>query len=251
MTRAILTRPLQIAGAVGLLTLALGLTLPALEVDNTPEVWLPSGLAGLEELAEFRQRFGDDSLILAFTSGPAVADTTRHPEWRELISGLRAVPGVATVLAPKFAADDDDVAFHPLRFYLESEDNRHAAVALFPQSGLSHEHRGRLVESLDEYFESWRERLGPFHLAGADVITYELDRGSKQSLGGLSPLVFAAMCLVLLIATREWRAVAFGLLAIVAVNVWSLGLVAFTSHRATRPSPAPTTRHDLSQPRSA
>ena len=228
MTQAILTRPLLIAAVVGLLTITFGVTLPSLEVDNTPEVWLPSDLASLEELAEFRRRFGDDSLILAFTSGPAATDPARQPDWEELIAGLRAVPGVETALAPGFA-ETEEGPHHPLRFYLTSEDSQYAAVALFPKSGLNHEQRGRLVERLDEYFSQWRERLGRFRLAGADVITYELDRGSQQSLGGLSPLVFAAMCLVLLIATREWRMVAVGLLAIIAVNVWSLGLVAVAS----------------------
>lgn len=225
MTQAILTRPLLITALVGLLTVTFGATLPSLEVNNTPEVWLPSDLAGLEELAELRRRFGDDSLILAYTSGLAAADPARQPDWEELTAGLRAVPGVETVLPPSFAEPEEGPR-HPLQFYLASEDNQHAAVALFPVSGLSHEQRGQLVQGLDEYLSTWRERLGRFRLAGADVITYELDRGSKQSLRGLSPLVFAAICLVLLMTTREWRVVVVGLLAIVVVNVWSLGLVA-------------------------
>ncbi len=82
------------------------------------------------------------------------------------------------------------------------------------------------MQSLETALQPWRGRFGHFHLAGADVITRDLDTGSKDSLASLAPLVIAAMCLVLYLATREWRAVAAAALVIVIASLWSIGLVA-------------------------
>jgi|GEM_PF-1037356 len=223
MVRAILSRPGTVALAVALTTAGLGVFLPSLRVDNTPEIWLPTDLEGLETYREFRDRFGDDSLILAFAS-----DLEGEPDqaaWTELTSELGRVPGVADVIAPGFVETEDGLS-PPIRHYLTSEDGAYAGIVLVPEADLEPASRGRLVEELESLLGPWSGRIGEFRLAGADVVTYDLDVASQQSLGGLSPIVFAVMCLVLYLATREWRAVAAGLTAIVVVSLWSLSLLA-------------------------
>ncbi len=208
-----------------LLTLLLGWRLPRLQVNNTPEVWLPSGSDGLRDLKKFRERFGEDSLLLAYVTGSHLAD--RQAEWSKLAAQLRAVPGIASVFTPPFVDSDADGPPVPLRYYLASEDGRHAALALLPQAGLAAAERGQLVDRLETVFAQWQSPIGRFQMAGADVITRDLDNGSRRSLGAFAPLVLGAMCVVLYVATWEWRAVAVTVLAIVLACLWSLGILAW------------------------
>lgn len=223
MFPAILRHPWIVTAIVVVLTAGFGAALPSLRVDNTPEVWLPTGLEELAQFREFREQFGDDSLILAFVSG--ISGEPDAGAWGEVVAAVRAIEGVAAVVPPPFVEDQTEIS-SPLRYHLASADGSHAAMALFAADGLNPSARGALVEQIEAVLDGWRDRVGEFRLAGADVITHDLDEGSAASLGGLSPLVFLAMCLVLYVTTREWRAVLVGLLAIVAVSVWTLGLMA-------------------------
>ena len=223
--RLILSRPWATLSAALFVTLILSWKLPTLRVDNTPEVWLPSGSEGLRDLKQFRARFGEDSPILAYVSGDNLAG--READWRELATQLRAERGVAAVFAPTFVDEDSDGPPIPLRFYLSSADGRHAALGLLLQAKLEGAGRSLLVEHLEAVLAQWKSRIGVFRLAGADVITHDLDSGSRRALGLFAPLVLAAMCLVLYVASREWRAVAVSLAAIVMASLGSLGLLAW------------------------
>ena len=218
-----LSRPWITLSIALLVTLLLGWRLPRLQVDNTPEVWLPSGSAGLHNLKKFRERFGEDSPLLAYVTGGQLAE--READWRKLAAQLRAVPGIAAVFAPPFVDPEAEGPPVPLRYYLSSEDGRHAALALVPQTGLAPAERATLVDRLDTVLALWQPRIGRFQLAGADVITRDLDNGSRRSLGTFAPLVLGAMCVVLYLATREWMAVAVSVFAILLAGIWSLGIL--------------------------
>ncbi len=207
-----------------LLTAAFGWKLPLLRVDNTPELWSPTESAGLRDLREFRDRFGEDSYILAFVYGDNFA--SREAEWQQLTSKLSAVPGVAAVFTPSFVNQESDGPPMPLRYYLTSEDGKYAGLIIVHNTGLPVSERNGLVDRLEAFFEA-NTSVGSFHLGGADVITHDLDAGSRRSLLGFSPVVLGMMCLVLYIASREWRAVAVSLFSIVLVSLWSLGLLAY------------------------
>ncbi len=212
--------------AIALLaTLLLGWRLPRLQVNNTPEVWLPSGSKGLQDLKKFRERFGEDSPLLAYVSGGQLAE--REAEWSKLVVQLRAVPGIASVLAPPFVDPDAEGPSVPLRYYLASEDGKHAALALLPQAGLAAAERARLVDRIETVLAPWQSRIGRFQMAGADVVTRDLDNGSRRSLGAFAPLVLGAMCVVLYVATWEWRAVAVSVFAILLADIWSLGILSW------------------------
>ena len=207
-----------------LLTVLFGWKLPSLRVDNTPALWLPTESAGLHDLKEFRSRFGEDSYLLAYVSGDNLA--AREAEWQQLITGLFAVPGVAAVFAPSFVNQESDGPPMPLRHYLTSQDGKYAGLIIVQNTGLPVTERNGMVDRLEAFFAG-NTSLGTFHLAGADVITHDLDAGSRRSLLGFSPMVLAMMCLVLYIASREWRAVVVSLLSIVLISIWCLGLQAY------------------------
>ena len=219
-----MARPwLVLFGAI-LLTVLFGWKLPLLRVDNTPELWLPTESAGLRDLKEFRARFGEDSYLLAFVSGDNLV--SRETEWQQLITKLTAVPGVAVVFAPSFVNQESGGPPMPLRHYLTSEDGKYAGLIIVQNTGLPVTERNGLVDRLEAFFAG-NTSLGTFHLAGPDVITHDLDAGSRRSLLGFSPMVLGMMCLVLYIASREWRAVVVSLLSILLISLWSLGLLAY------------------------
>lgn len=222
----------RIAAAVLLVTAALCWRLPELRIDNTARVWLPSGSAGVRDYQDFRARFGEDSLLLAFVTGGGRAD--RAEEWKQLIADLRSTPGVARVLAPPFLEDAGaGPGPAPLRYYLASADGRAAAVAIVPEAALEVAARTQLVDRLEQQLARWKLRLGDFQLAGADVITHDLDAGSRESMQTLAPLVVAVMALVLYGAARAWPAVLAAFLAVGLAATWSLGLMALAGRPLT------------------
>ncbi|MDJ0849334.1 MAG: MMPL family transporter [Myxococcota bacterium] len=232
MTRFVLTRPVVTLVAGLLVTIALGVAAAGVRFDNTPDTWLPTVGDDLAEYERFRDRYGEDSLIVAVAEEPGLRDPERRRAFAELADALRALPGVSWVEAPERVDTDEgpaelrSVFSSPLARHLENADGSRAGVALFPEPELDAQQRSALVADLESLLAGWTARIGTLRLAGADVITHDLDRGSQRSLGGLSPLVFATMCLVFFLATRSLAAVGAMLLAVIAASVWTLGLVA-------------------------
>jgi predicted RND superfamily exporter protein len=212
-----------------LITLAAAFPLRQLYFDNTPESWLPADSPGLEALERFHKRFGDDSFLFAYVEGENLSRPLEA--WQKLTKELSALDGIATVYAPPFVEEEGaDLDYQgprpPLVSYLVSEDERYAAFAILPEANLPLEARAQLVERLQALFARAPEPLRPFRLAGTSVLTYDLDAGSRSSLSTLGPLVALALCLVLYVTTKEWRAVLAGLLVIVLSSAWSLALLA-------------------------
>lgn len=232
-----LARPRLTLVLAAALVLFFGVAASRLHVDNTPENWLPADEEGLDELRTFRERFGDDALVLAFTRTADLPSEAWRADFAALADTLRAVPGVASVLAPARAvalptgdAFEDALAAgegsvrSPLERHLIGGDGRHAALAIAVAGGLDPATRGRLVNELEATLAAAEPRLGAFGLAGADVITHDLDTGTIRSLGGLAPVVLLLMCGVFLAATRSARAVGALVLTAIAVVVASLGV---------------------------
>ncbi len=210
-----MVRPLPIFTVTLLLTLALGMQLRHLRFDNTPESWLPADSEGMVALKEFREKFGDGSMIVAAMRGERLPE--QAAEWAKLRRELKALPGVAHVIAPPFVADEEEGPRAPLSAYLVSEDGRHAALLVLPKEGMELAERGAMVERLQNL-------LGDrFALAGTAVITHDLDTGSRESLMSMGPFVAIALSLVLFLTTRQWWAVGAVLVNIGVASVMTLG----------------------------
>ncbi len=204
------------------LTVAFALQLPKLRFDNTPESWLPDDTPGMRSLLRFRERFGDGSFVLATMQRKGAAWDAAA--WREVAQALRGVPGVAAVVAPPFAEEESEGPRAPVAAFLESEDGSTAALLIQPRDKMAVAEAGKLIERLEAYFA--RSRLAGAELAGVSVITHDLDRGSRESLATMGPLVALVLCVVLYATTRQWRGVAAALAVIVVESIWTLGLVA-------------------------
>jgi predicted RND superfamily exporter protein len=214
-------------GLVALLTMGMGAAAAGVRFDNTPETWLPATGTGLEAYERFRDRFGEDSLIVAFTGEARLDD----PDWRRSFVGLaerlRALDGVGAVVAPFDEGGLANGSGSPLAPHLVNAASAHAGMAIFPADGLDAAARSRLVADIEARVDEWKQHGGgAVQLAGADVITHDLDLGSARSLGRLSPLVLLTMVVVFYGATRSRRAVGAMLLAAVAGGIWTVGLVA-------------------------
>ncbi|GAB4356552.1 MAG: MMPL family transporter [Bryobacter sp.] len=216
-------RPLPVLLLTAILTVAAIFPLRQLAFDNTPESWLPAESPGLLAVSKFRAQFGDDSFLLAFAKGKELSKSPEH--WLALARKLRKLDGVERVLLPPFAEEEDGGPQAPLSFYLQSEDEQYAALAILTKANLALAQKAAFVESIEATLAQKHPSLPNFELAGTAVLTYDLDAGSRQSLSTLGPIVALVLCLVLWITTREWRGVLAGLLVIVISSVWTLGLL--------------------------
>ena len=212
---------------VALATLGLGVAASRIELDNTPDTWLPSVDVALEDYHGFRERFGEDSLLLVAIE-PDVRDPAAFDEGLlGFAEALEALPGVAAVEAPeRDPGHAQGILRSPLGSHLVSEQGDLLAMALLPEPSLSASERTALAAEVRRVADTWAGGLGRIRLAGTDVITHDLDRGSQRSLAGLAPFVVVIMCVVLWGATRSLWAVLATILAVVGSSVWALGLVA-------------------------
>jgi len=227
----ILTRPGLVLALAALVTLGLGYAATRIGFDNTPEQWLPSGGTGLEELERFRERFGEDSLILAFTRQARLQDDGWRADFAALAERLRALDGMGSVLVPGDAlppgGEAPAAAFpNPLEPYLVGPDGQHVALALFLEDGLTPQERSRFVTEIESVLAEAEPRLGDLDVAGADVITHDLDAGTARSLGGLAPAVLLLMVAIFAYATHSARAVGAMMVAAVLSAVWAVGVMA-------------------------
>ncbi|WOO39298.1 efflux RND transporter permease subunit [Rubellicoccus peritrichatus] len=227
MIALLLKRPLLILSCIALATIALGWAASRLQVDNTPEAWLPANLSKLDDYYQFKDRFGDDSLIVVFTDQALIEEEAWRANFEKFSEALLDLSGIASIEAPDFDPEIGQPSIRsPLAPYLFNKENNYAAIVLFPEDSLDVAQRSQLINELQDTLIPWEAQIGTLKIAGADVITHDLDLGSQQSLGGLSPLVFTLMCGILLVATRSWRAVIVGLLIVSVVSIMSLGIFA-------------------------
>jgi len=221
---ALLQHRMLVLAVILCLSVLFGLGTKRLEVNNTPEVWLPKGLPSLAEYERFVDQFGDDSMLLIF-SEQVDFDSPDWPQTQaEYTAALKTQPGVARIIS----ANDP---LHPLAKHLANPEMSAVAWALKLNPELEKAERFTLLESLDALAEQHAEALPGLKMAGADFITRELDQGSKESLGKLSPLVFALLSGLLWWSTRSLKIVLAGLAAVSLTSVWALGLMGWSGQQ--------------------
>lgn len=216
------------------LTLAAAYAARTVRIDNTPDTWLPSVDAALSEYREFRDRFGDDSILLVTTDDPRPDDPRWRAEARALADALEALPSVRAVEPPLLepAAPTDrsgappQLLQSPLAPHLIGAPGTLAGFAILPRDDLTASDRSGMVVTVQSIVDTHQGTLGRLRLSGTDVITYDLDEGSKRSLGGLAPFVVLIMGGVLWGATRSGWAVVATILAVIGSSVWTIGLLA-------------------------
>lgn len=219
-----LLRSKWVIACVVLLTALCVLPLSRLRFDNTPESWLPADSPARHRLDEFHKQFGDGMLVLVYARGEGLQNQTEA--WKQLLTQLRAQPGVQKVYPPPFIEEpNEDGPRPPIIGYLASEDGRHAAALVVPKEGLPLSERSQLVEQLEQLVRNSPQSIRPLELAGAPVITHDLDRGSRTSLEQLGPIVAIAMCLVLYFTMQDWRIVLAALAVIATSTAWTMALM--------------------------
>ena len=224
-----LRRPWFCTSILLLLSLVFAWALPRISVDSSPASWLPSELEGLAEYERFGDFFGDDTLIFVIFEETAFELDDYRASWNLFLQEVGAFPEIESVVAPFQDEEGSGVGsgglgFDPLRRILLHEEKGIAGAALSVSGEIADEDRGALIRKLEEFL-GVQEELGPIRLAGSDVITQDLDEGSKSTLGKLSPLVFATMAFFLWMATRQWRIVLCGFVIVGCVGLWSIGLL--------------------------
>lgn len=188
-----------------------------LRMDNSPEIWLPSGDPEVELYDRFKDHFGNDSFV-------AVVSQKFDPKSTELaleLGGrLEALEGVASLQSP-FAEDGalkDDVLSQRL---IGADGQRFAFLVALPV-GADPGEILRLLERMESLLEEYPQ-FGSFSLVGTEVVTRDLNRGSEKSFGGLFPLVAVVLAALVWLAFRSVRLVAAIFLAVGFSVVAALG----------------------------
>lgn len=164
---------------------------------------------------------------------PRAYDRT-HPESNAVARArareLLADPGGHGVIPPPDAAppalppaETASLADGALERFLVSEDGRRAALLVSVRPDVQGPARAAVVQRVRDALAP--SPLGPFDVAGPEVMTDELDRASQAAFQSLFPVVFALMFLVLWSSLRSLRAV-LAIQAVVLVSVLgTLGLL--------------------------
>lgn len=162
-----------------------------------------------------------------------------HPESnavaRERARALLADPGAAGVIPPADAhpglelgaeLPPPDTAWlldGPLERFLVSDDEQRAALLVIPRADLEGAARTAVVDRVEAALAG--SPLGPFELAGPEVMTHDLDHASQASFKQLFPLVFLVMCVVLWLSLGSLRVVVAIQACVGATVLWTLGLM--------------------------
>ncbi|MEO0796259.1 MAG: MMPL family transporter [Verrucomicrobiota bacterium] len=220
----LLKRPGINIAIAALVAIAFAWAATSLRVDNTPGVWLPSDLEELDDLREFEDRFGEDAPILVYASEALVGDARWESAFSELAGEIQALPEIGSVVEPRYI--ESALGGPPIASVLVDSTGGVAGLAILVDEDVDFATRATIVGKLESLIEQYEPRLGSLHLAGSDVITHDLDAGSKESLGRLSPIVFGLMSIVIWVTLRSWRALVVGLATVVGVSIISLGIFA-------------------------
>ncbi|AEB12820.1 efflux RND transporter permease subunit [Marinithermus hydrothermalis] len=245
LSRFATRHPWIVLGTFLVLSVILGLGLPRLEFDNSPEAMVPPDLPAKRLLDEVEETFGTGSLAVAALEGE-IYTPEALTQLREATQALEEVPGVLRVtslatakrmeedagflliedLVPEAPLTPEDVqairayvASSPLyQGKLVSEDARYAAVLISVERGADMRALERaLRDTLEAHWD------GPVYLAGIPVmsgaILDTLQRDLPLQVSGAALIIG----LVLFLNFRSLRGVFLPLVTVGVALVWALG----------------------------
>lgn len=266
LARWALRRPGLWLGLTALLTLVLGLGLFRLELRTDGAALHPRGEPAVALTARDREVFHDPEQVILLVSsrpgGPAVASPAGLRRLAAVHDAVRLLPAVlgarvrslASLADPEAAASslaavqryldevpDEPGDFaallgrirrHPLASGLFlARDGRAAAVYVPLAAGHGRE---ELVAELESWLATQRER-GDFalRLTGPVAAEVALGRTVLRDLAWLTPLMAAAVALLLFLSLRTAGAVAIVLAEVAVVLTWTLGAMGWAGAPVT------------------
>ena len=238
--------PWIVLGTFLVLSVVLGLGLPRLEFDNSPEAMVPPDLPAKRLLDEVEETFGTGSLAVAALEGD-IYTPEALAQLRETTQAVEEVPGVLRVaslataqrmeedagflliedLVPEDSLTPEEVqairayvASSPLyQGKLVSEDGRYAAVLISVERNAD---MLALERALREKLEAHWD--GPVYLAGIPVMSGAILETLRRDLPRQMGLAALIIGLVLFLNFRSLRGVFMPLITVGVALIWSLGL---------------------------
>ena len=196
-----------------------------LRVDNSPAVWLPTQDPELDLYRNFRERFGEDTFLLA-ASGRREQAPSVFERMGAVAERVETLAGIDRVESPAIPGPDPVAGAGSTSGLLVGRER--LALLVLPRGDLTDSQRKALVDELRATLAGEFGDLGPWELAGTDVVTRDLDRGSQTSMATLFPLVLAVMIGVLWFALRDVRMVGAIALSAAAASLVALGGLGFS-----------------------
>ena len=230
---------------VALLVFSLGMGVIAawkLRVDNSPDIWLPSGDPEISLYERFKSRFGEDGfLALVHRPSKSLSRKAVKKEVMSLKKRLSSLHGVRKTHTPfdndwedrisgesrvldQERGDDEGLAIEdPMAAAVPYRKGGPVALLLSLESGRNDAERKRLVHEVEKQASKSFDSLGPSYVVGTDVVTRDLDVGSEQSFGALFPLVALVLSVVVFFALRSFAMLGSIFLASIGAIVCTMG----------------------------
>ena len=192
-------------------------------MDNSPEIWLPSGDPEVLHYEKFKKHFGNDSFIGLVSAELNLQDTTVKEQLALLQSKLDTLAHkrkLETPLDPQGELLDEPGSGHLL-----SKSGKRLVFLLFLEDDTTPAQALELIKSVEETAAE-HTGLGTFSLVGTEIVTRDLNRGSEQSFGRLFPLVAFVLSIVVYLALRSVQMVLAILISAVASILSAVGTMA-------------------------
>jgi predicted RND superfamily exporter protein len=246
-----------------ILTLLAGVALwpgvrAALVVDNSLAIWFMKGDPALDAYEEFRQKFGNDEVVLVVVQaapGESLLTPANIQHLIGLSNELTALPAVAQVFGPGNAtvpqrsllgtsaapllAPGSPAAtvrarlqrLPTLREQLFTDDYRTARLLITLKANADFDNqRGPLLEQVRRtvyrHFPASRA-----HLGGVGVVYAGLNVLSQQDFGFFLGVGYLLMCLVFMLIYRDWWLLAYVLAVVGAASYLTLGIYGTLGYR--------------------
>ncbi|MDQ3556690.1 MAG: MMPL family transporter, partial [Gemmatimonadota bacterium] len=221
----------HVAACVLPLTLAAG----GLRPDNRLAVWFVEDDPALVSFERFLADFGNDEAVaVVFRAPDPVLAPAEQARLRHVVARLRAIDGVAEVLAP-LGGPGGAPAEALRRAGLLGEDGRTATLRVRMQARDDLDAmRGRVLAQVREALAATLGSERAPRLAGTGVLYDALNRQTMRDSGLFFGLAFLAMTGLLRLALRRWRATLIVLAAPAAAVGATLGAFALAGRPMTQ-----------------
>lgn len=251
--------PRYVLGVLVLISLVLGAAAPFTRWDSDPELITLEGSPELRDYRRHLQKFGSDELIVIAFALPDLLEPSGLNTIRELSNAFWELEGVQSVSsldslyavdvgpfgpfasplipdaiesAPSVAVLQEKIQALPMaRETLLDFSGKTTTIVVQPQgSELGQEARivqRKVLNEVEAVLARPEYRNIEFHLAGSPVFNRDLETLNTRDNLIFTPVTVALVCLLLIIALRDFVSVALAMISVVATLGWVRGIMTF------------------------
>jgi predicted RND superfamily exporter protein len=233
----LLRRPLWVLAAVLAVTVALGWSLPRLRIGSSVQDLVIDDLRETAHYRAFKQVFESDEIIRIVVRGENVMSKETFARVADMaqkaanIKGVRRVislPGIKKAVDPagKWSLKKFAVLITPVQLFsrnLISADRRATVITLVLENDASSD---AVIAAVAELIRGLPDSITAYQI-GMPLVSKALADYTALDLRRLPPVTLAIIAAILLVLFRNVACLLLPLLAVIAAQVWTFGLMAW------------------------